>query len=364
MTEIAKGSTGNKTLYAKWTEIVEQSYTITYELNGGTNAPENPATYKESDETIELADATKDGYTFEGWYSDEALTEKVTEIAKGTTGDITLYAKWKKNTSDDDNKPEETTGTVTSDSKVEAGAPATDMTSDVNELQNAVLSQEDMEEIKAGKDANIYLEVKNIDSTVSESDKALVEAKLDNYKIGMHMDITLFKQIGDDPAQKVSNTKGKISISIKVPQELINTDSSITRTYRIIRVHDSEATPIDGSYDAKTGTFIFETDAFSTYALVYEDVPVSSGSTDTPTVPSGDTNTTVTGKPQYDGWAGVSAEQKAKLMRESLAQQTVQNAAVTAPKTNDNAPLAIVIMLMMAGAVAAAGSVSKKRRLS
>lgn len=61
----------------------------------------------------------------------------------------------------------------------------------------------------------------------------------------------------------------------------------------------------------------------------------------------------------YDGWAGVSPEQKAKLMRESLA----QNAAVTAPKTNDNAPIAMVIMLLMTGAVAVAGAVGKKRKL-
>ena len=67
----------------------------------------------------------------------------------------------------------------------------------------------------------------------------------------------------------------------------------------------------------------------------------------------------VTGNLQYDGWAGVSAEQKAKLMQESLA----QNAAVTAPKTNDNAPIAMVIMLLMAGAVAVAGAVGKKRKL-
>ena len=60
----------------------------------------------------------------------------------------------------------------------------------------------------------------------------------------------------------------------------------------------------------------------------------------------------------YDGWAGVSAEQKAKLMRESLA----QNAAVTAPKTDDNAPIAMVIGVMMAGAVVVIGAVGKKRK--
>ena len=253
---------------------------------------------------------------------------------------------------------------------MEAGAPATSMTSDVEVLQNAVLTQEDLEKVEAGKDANIYLEVKNIDETVSESDKALVEAELGNHKLGVHMDISLFKQVGDDPAEKVTSTNGKISISIKIPQELINTDSSKTRTYRIIRVHDGEAVSIDGSYDAKTGTFTFETDAFSTYALVYEDVPVSSGNTNTPTTPttpitpttpSGDTTTTITGNLQYDGWAGVSAEQKAKLMQESLAQNAAVTTATTAaPATDDNGVSAAMILLFMMGCVLVCASTKKK----
>ena len=371
VTAITKGTTGNIKLYAKWTELTEGTYVITYVLDGGTNAAANPATYKETDETIVLEAATKDGYTFEGWYSDAEFTSKVTEIQKGSTGNKTLYAKWKKNASGDDNKdPEETAGTVTSESKVEAGAPATSMTSDVEVLQNAVLTQEDLEKVEAGKDANIYLEVKNIDETVSESDKALVEAELGNRKLGVHMDISLFKQVGDDPAEKVTNTNGKISISIKIPQELINTDSSKTRTYRIIRVHDGEAVSIDGSYDAKTGTFTFETDAFSTYALVYEDVPVSSGNTNTPTTPttpitpttpSGDTTTTITGNLQYDGWAGVSAEQKAKLMQESLAQNAAVTTATTAaPATDDNGVSAAMILLFMMGCVLVCASTKKK----
>ena len=94
VTEIAQGSTGNITLYAKW-ELV--SYTITYELNGGTNVPENPAGYNVETETITLKDPVKPGYTFGGWYMAEDFTgDAVTEIAQGSTGDITLYAKWVK----------------------------------------------------------------------------------------------------------------------------------------------------------------------------------------------------------------------------------------------------------------------------
>ena len=75
--------------------VKEWDYTITYELDGGTNAPENPAGYNVETETITLKDPAKAGYTFEGWYIAEDFTgNAVTEIAQDTTGNITLYAKW------------------------------------------------------------------------------------------------------------------------------------------------------------------------------------------------------------------------------------------------------------------------------
>ena len=78
---------------ARW--ILESDYIITYKLNGGTNAPENPASYNVETETITLRDPVKPGYTFAGWYKVEDFTgEAVTEIAQGSTGNITLYAKW------------------------------------------------------------------------------------------------------------------------------------------------------------------------------------------------------------------------------------------------------------------------------
>ena len=46
---------------------------------------------------------TKEGYTFEGWYSDKELTNKVTELDRQTMQDITLYAKYVSNTSSSSN---------------------------------------------------------------------------------------------------------------------------------------------------------------------------------------------------------------------------------------------------------------------
>ena len=67
-------------------------YTITYHLDGGTNALKNPDVYTE-DDVITLMDATKAGYDFVGWFLDENMTEQITEISN-TTGNIELYAKF------------------------------------------------------------------------------------------------------------------------------------------------------------------------------------------------------------------------------------------------------------------------------
>lgn len=81
------------TLYAQWKAA---QYQITYNLNGGKNNKKNPKTYKITSKTIKLSNPSKKGYVFKGWYCDKKCTKKVTSIKKGSTGKITLYAKWKK----------------------------------------------------------------------------------------------------------------------------------------------------------------------------------------------------------------------------------------------------------------------------
>lgn len=81
-------------VYIKWTPL---KYRIFYELNNGTNASSNITSYTVESNTISLNDPEKEGYTFAGWYSDSKFTKKVTEIPKGSTGDIKLYASWQCN---------------------------------------------------------------------------------------------------------------------------------------------------------------------------------------------------------------------------------------------------------------------------
>lgn len=70
------------------------SYGITYNLNGGTNNVNNPATYTYNTETITLRYPKKRGYTFGGWYTDAGFKKRVTQIPKYSVGRKVFYAKW------------------------------------------------------------------------------------------------------------------------------------------------------------------------------------------------------------------------------------------------------------------------------
>jgi len=78
---------GDATLYAKWTV---NEYTVSFEANGGTAVAGISQNYGT---TIGSQATSKTGYTFEGWYSEAGLTNKVA-FPYTVSGDATLYAKW------------------------------------------------------------------------------------------------------------------------------------------------------------------------------------------------------------------------------------------------------------------------------
>ena len=95
-TASAYGSSNNSTYYAYFKA---NQYTITYKDQGGgafsgTHASSYPTTHTYGTATT-LKTASKTGYTFEGWHTDAACTNKVTSLgATAYTANITLYAKW------------------------------------------------------------------------------------------------------------------------------------------------------------------------------------------------------------------------------------------------------------------------------
>jgi uncharacterized repeat protein (TIGR02543 family) len=90
VTVIPVNTIGNQEFWAKWTL---NSYTIIYNVNGGTGVTNS--TYTVESAVITLPTPTKTGYTFAGWYSNAGLTgTPVTVIPVNTTGDKEFWAKW------------------------------------------------------------------------------------------------------------------------------------------------------------------------------------------------------------------------------------------------------------------------------
>lgn len=88
-------SNANVTLYAQW-EVI--TYTVSYNANGGTGAPESQIKTYGEDLTLSDVIPSKSGCAFLGWATSDTAEEP--EYLSGGTytenADITLYAVWKR----------------------------------------------------------------------------------------------------------------------------------------------------------------------------------------------------------------------------------------------------------------------------
>lgn len=83
----------NKEIYAKW-QI--NTYSISYDLNGGTISGEKSTYNVEEDFT--LPTPSKTGYSFIGWTCSNGNTKQMTvTVPKGTTGNLNYVANWSAN---------------------------------------------------------------------------------------------------------------------------------------------------------------------------------------------------------------------------------------------------------------------------
>lgn len=101
----------NEDEYAKY---IKGSFNITFDANKGKVSEKSKIAYCGTP-IGKLPDATRDYYSFDGWYTQKEGGDKVTESkVYSTTSDITLYAHWKAHSSSDWVKAE----TVPADAKV------------------------------------------------------------------------------------------------------------------------------------------------------------------------------------------------------------------------------------------------------
>ena len=164
-----------------------------------------------------------------------------------------------------------TDNAITAQSVSGEGVPAINIASATDQLLNlAKLSEDENKAVKAGNKTQFVLSASGMTPTKEEI--ALIQSVLGNNVIGQYLNLNLTLKILGRADRQITDLSAPMYIAITIPQNLVNHDSSIERTYRIVRIHDGVATLIDGTYDAATNQFTFATDGFSTYALVYEDV--------------------------------------------------------------------------------------------
>ena len=138
------------------------------------------------------------------------------------------------------------------------------------------ITADELAQIADGASVDIVLTVK--EANVSAEIKTAMAQAAKDYTIGQYFDISLFKYMTVNGKQQdgvaLRTTKNALTISVVVPDALINTNSAVNRTYCIVRRHDGAITVLDAAFDAASKTLTFKTDRFSDYAIAYKDTAV------------------------------------------------------------------------------------------
>ena len=280
-------------IFKKGTFVIEPKNIETAEVTLGDalKYTGKEQTQKVTKVTINGMEVPADSYEITGNTATEAGVHTLTITAKeesNFTGTITWTyviapTKTEQIKENADGKVEIGNGTLTIAVKSEGKAPKASLVTGKAEIidmlvKNGDITANELAQIADGASVDVVLTVKDASATVSKEAKTAMTdtASKAGYTIGQYIDISLYKYmtvngVTDDGVQ-LHSTASKIKIAVQIPENLINKDNSIERTYYIIRYHDGKAEIVEGTYDEKTQTFTFETDKFSDYAIAYKDV--------------------------------------------------------------------------------------------
>lgn len=166
--------------------------------------------------------------------------------------------------------------------KIGEDTPEIEIKTKNEDLANAVLNGNDLMALSQGAPIEVTLSTE-LKQTVSGDEKAEIDKKLtDDSNVGMYLDINIYKGFEGAEADQVAELNKSIEISVDMPENLINKNTSIKREYSIVRVHNGVAETIPCTYDATSNKIDFSSDKFSTYTIVYTDTEVSNTGGGTP----------------------------------------------------------------------------------
>lgn len=229
---------GSKLGFYNFTFSPDPTYTVTF--NSGSNGTCTTTSISQSSqgESIPLPDVTPaDGYTFDGWYTDEALTSKVKGTTYTPTADITLYAKCSRIT--DLFKLSDVTSTkVSVDSKttVDVTSENATVTGGSAQLYNGHSSAKDMilsSQINLNGSSSSYLKI-TLNNSLKIGDEIILNPAASSFKLSAEESNSSDKTktvTGSYVIQNGDAVVGKNVIYLYKGSNSLITDINITRYY-------------------------------------------------------------------------------------------------------------------------------------
>ena len=214
------------TLYAKWTL---NTYTITFDTKGGTVIQTVSLEFGET--IVQPYNPTKTGFIFNGW------NQGLPTVMPAES--IILVAYWLK----------------VSDTSSEHGS------SNSQDLINAIDPA-----LIVGKDVEVSIVFeRKLTTTISETVKSSIESLLKQNQKYAIMDIRVILKAQGQSDIEINELNETISITL-----VLSKAEQGHKNYQIIAVHNGQARVIESVYDAEQKTITFETNQFSTFAIVYQ----------------------------------------------------------------------------------------------
>lgn len=142
---------------------------------------------------------------------------------------------------------------------------------DASAVAQAVLSEEELAEVKQGQIIEIRIDVERLE-IVPEEDAEVIEKGIEDCQeqipglvMGMYVDISMYMRIGSGDWNAIHATNRPVEIILDVPDEL----AELTADFYILRAHEGEYLLME-DLDEVTETITIQTENFSTYAILYQ----------------------------------------------------------------------------------------------
>ena len=196
-------------------------------------------------------------------------------------------------------------------------------TGETNPFSTSITNSSELEKLigvtaaEKAQGVNVWLDIEDASATVSEADKTIITNVSGGFTLGQYIDVSLFKKVGNNAEEKVTETNGLVQFSFVIPENL----RKAGRTYALGKVHNGVGSVLQGTLDATAYTFTVSTSEFSSYAILYSDPVVTAASATPAATPS--------------------------ATPAAPAAPAVTPAPAASPKTGETFPLVLVLLMVL-----------------